>query len=376
MIDFYTQTICIILVIIISILFVKTLYSHKENFTSNPSSSAVLNPYLDCDISDIYSTRPVDDSDSESNLKCTTLKRALKSRDVLEKLLSLYKKLYFENLNENSDTLTEKINQIKTEIEDLVGTNKKNSIQEIFNNINTEYQNLYKDFLLKKKFLQKKKVDKMKSTETNVEFNRKNEILKNKLKQFLLSLRDYEALSGFTGGKIFKHSITNEELVLVKKKFSGEESNRYSSGTDLSFSSNTDIYYISLTQSSNSKIDIKNAKCLFMDISNPTIVKSVENDDLFDLRCRPNDKLSFFLIHKINNNENYNKHIKLSRNYRPEFIIDTFDTSITYPFYLICPFVAPGYAILIKNKKIFVKEVRNDPYQRFDQIFNSRYCKL
>ena len=66
----------------------------------------------------------------------------------------------------------------------------------------------------------------------------------------------------------------------------------------------------------------------------------------------------------------------MSRNYKEEDMIDIYDNSIDYPFYLITPFRTPGYAVVLRNEKFYVKPIRNDPFQRYDELNFSSFCHL
>ena len=92
--------------------------------------------------------------------------------------------------------------------------------------------------------------------------------------------------------------------------------------------------------------------------------------------CNSKLKEQLFILHQIKNNESYNKFIKMSGNFKQEDIIEILDTSIAYPFYILSPFMVPGYCVYIFSDELSIKPVRNDPHQRFDEIFYSTFCDV
>ena len=66
----------------------------------------------------------------------------------------------------------------------------------------------------------------------------------------------------------------------------------------------------------------------------------------------------------------------MSGNFKEEDLVDILDSTIPYPFYILSPFMIPGYCVYIFSDQLSIKPVRNDPHQRFDEIFYSTFCDV
>ena len=152
-----------------------------------------------------------------------------------------------------------------------------------------------------------------------------------------------------------KNIATNSEFTLIRNVNSG---NLEQYGVTSNIEDDNDepvVYYFAL-----------NNLCL----------QNNNKGDYKKIDCMPREMRQFFYIHKIKNNEMYNKYIKLSGNFNSENLIPTLDTSIIYPFYIISPFNAPGYAVLNIDKRVYIKPIRNDPFQRYVEAEMSSFCEI
>ena len=328
--EFFNDIICILLVITITIVFIKTIYSKSESFN--------VMKYESKDSNDIAN-------------------RLLRDPDIIDSIRVLYNKEY-------TNTVVSKQLENKELLDTFTNLHDKfESVPRKYTNILDKYNDLNSKYKLKKKEIEAQMITDLDNSVNIDSFNKKNLLLKNKLRAFTDSFR--EALpqnSAYNKGKIIRNRATNNELTLVKNN--GDFS-KYQMFNDINDNTeNNDrnqIYYLPLNNDDN-----QNEDCLAS--------FSKENHEIN--ACLPNKKEQFFLAFQVNHNEMYNRYIKLSGNFSPEHLVDILDTSIKYPFYIISPFNIPGYAVVERNKKIYIQPVRNDPYQQFNEIFTSSVCEI
>tara|TARA_B110001469_G_scaffold126592_1_gene144666 strand:+ start:1048 stop:2127 length:1080 start_codon:yes stop_codon:yes gene_type:complete len=350
MIDFFNQTMCIILIILITVLFLKLLYSHKtlarpiETFIDNPAKE---NGYTIPEGDEIYFDR--------MNLNTTPavysdiFDRLAKDKDFIKELNAHYRKYTRaqkiaisdgnEAKHETSIKLQKEINEIPGKYKDIVGS---------YNDLNAQYAN-------KKKQLEYIMIDKLNDSEDVTDFNVKNLKLKKRLKDFTDSLRNYNVVTsiGPACGRFMKNVASNTEINLQENtKLDGLSG--FSSGTNL-IEEKVKIYFINL-----------DGACL----------TNKSKTDIAIEVCSSNNLKQLFIINEIKNNETYNKYIKLSGRYKPEHIIDALDTSIDYPFFVLSPYSTPGYAVLINNTTATIRPIRNDPYQQFKETYTTNFCDV
>ena len=353
MIDFYTQIICIILMILITVLFLKLLNTHKI-FSTNIESFAVAdtteNGYTLPD-EQIYFGRigGSETSDRGSGDYDDIISRLSKDKDFIKELNTHYRKYTRDQKKEiavvnnevanTSIQLQEQITAIPDKYKDIVGT---------YNNLNAQYAN-------KKKQLEYIMINKLNNVEDVTDFNVKNLKLKKRLTDFTDSLRKYNVNTGIAAacGRFMKNVATNSEINL-QENTQLDGMSGFSSGTNL-IEEKIKVYRLNLNSlcvTNNSKTEITTEYC------SSTNLKQM------------------YIINEIKNNETYNKFIKLSGRYRPEHIIDILDTSISYPFFVLSPYSTPGYAVLINKDALSIRPIRNDPYQQFEEIFSTNFCDV
>ena len=188
------------------------------------------------------------------------------------------------------------------------------------------------------------------------DFNLRNLKMKKKLQDFTDSIREIQTVDNrYTKGKIMKNLATNTEFTLIKNINSGNLAQYGITSSINNEGTEPTIYYFSL-----------DGMCL----------QSNGKNDYEKIECIARDMRQFFYIHKINNNEMYNKYIRLSGNFQTENLIPTLETSIEYPFYIISPFNIPGYAVLNIDDKLYIRPIRNDPFQRFVEAQMSSFCEI
>jgi hypothetical protein len=332
MTEFFNQTICILLVIAITIIFLKVIYSNGiesnniETFQTAPSYYG-----------------KIEDS--------ALAKRLMKEPVFINKIDQEYKKAYNESeLNESILKNIALLDKAKTARGQLL------SIPDKYSNILGKYKELNDTYKNQKKKIESLLIKEYKSYDDLNSFNLKNLKMKKKLQAFTDSIREIKMVQNrYTGGKILKNIATNTEFTLVKNTNSGNLS-QYG----ITESYNEDeyeptIYYLTL-----------NGICL----------QSNSKNDYELIDCTSRDMRQFFYINKIKNNEMYNKYIKLSGNFNSEHLIPTLDTSIMYPFYIVSPFNIPGYAVLNIDNKAYIRPVRNDPFQRYVEVDSSSFCDI
>ena len=330
MIQFFNKAVCIILVIIITILFIKTIYS--EHFTADEKLSPVYYG--------IY------DDNNFDNL----LERLVNDREFVESINKLYKKEYNKS----------ELKQVILDNKELLFKTKRardelKNIPQKYQLILDNYKTLNDKYLNQKKNLENIFVNSFDKQEDLSEFNLKNLKLKNKLKDFSETVKKYNReRNEYTDGKIMKNEATNNELTLVMNKSVNTDSFQVFDGLNKDIGEHI-IYYISV-----------NDKCLQSDFKGKFSAKV----------CMPNEMNQFFFTFKVPNNNVYNKYIRLSGNYEKEHLVDVLDVSIQYPFFLICPFNIPGYAVVNNDKKLFIRPIRNDPFQRFESVKSSTFCEI
>lgn len=335
MIEFFNETICVLLVIAITIIFLKIITTKRvsdnknnivENFQTAPSYYGRLD-----------------------NLELAH--RVLKEPEFIHEVDEKYKKAY--NESELSNIVIDNIellDKAKTARGQLL------NIPEKYATILNNYKNLNDTYKLQKKKIENMLIKEYSSFDDLNKFNLKNLRMKKKLQAFTDSIRDIRMEQNrYTGGKIMKNIATNSEFTLITNSNSGNL-NQYG----ITSSINDDeiepvVYYFSV-----------DGKCLQCDSKN----------DYVKIDCTARDLRQFFYIHKIKNNDMYNKYIKLSGNFQNEHLIPTLETSIEYPFFIISPFKIPGYAVLNIDNTLYIKPVRNDPFQRFIEVESSSFCEI
>ena len=149
MIQFFNNTVCIILVIIITILFLKTLISAEHFFNEGTSSVASTAP-----------PKPVYYGIYNDNFE-NLLNRLVNDREFVDSINKLYKKEYNESeikelVLKNKDILI-KTNDIKGELD---------SVPDKFEYILNTYKDLNNKYLNQKKNLEKLFVKNFDSTKT------------------------------------------------------------------------------------------------------------------------------------------------------------------------------------------------------------------
>jgi hypothetical protein len=335
MMEFFNQTICILLVIAITIIFLKTIYSNglnnTEGFDSNtPTPTPKYYGKLD---------------------ELELAHRVLKDPEFINKVDKQYKKAYHESEIGNkvidNITLLEKAKHARGQL--LTIPKKYSQILTNYKELNDKYKN------------QKKKIENMLIKDYNTyedlnKFNLKNLKMKKKLQAFTDSIREIKQIQNrYTGGKILKNIATNTEFTLINNTNSGNLAQYGISGSTNEDNLEPVIYYFSV-----------DGNCL----------QSNGKNDYEKIGCVSREMRQFFYIHKIKNNEMYNKYIKLSGNFESDHLIQTLETSIIYPFYIVSPFNIPGYAILNLDDKVFIRPIRNDPFQRFVEVDSSSFCEI
>jgi hypothetical protein len=329
MIEFFNETICILLIVAITIIFLKTIYAHKmsEGFEA-PSP--------------IYFGKA-----SPENIAT----RLLKDPEILNKLSESYKKEYNSKVGDAQFDSHNALNHAK-EINDYI-----NEIPEKYEDILNRYTDLNNRYMNKKMEIEKNMIKTIDESKDIKDFNSDNKKLRNKLRQFAETLEEVQKTkNSYKDGLILRNNGTDYEVTLVKNKNSGDFS-KYTLLNDINKSfGHHDIYYLSL-----------NGGCL----------QSNAKGNISHEPCTRKTMEQFFLAFEIKNNEMYNKYIKLSGNFSKEHLVNLLDTSIKYPFYIISPFNIPGYAVLLDfNSKINILPIRNDPFQRFLQTQISSYCEI
>ena len=329
MIEFFNETICILLIVAITIIFLKTIYAHNAN-------------------EGFDATRPIYFGKADTDNIST---RLLKDPGIINKLSVLYKDEYNKTIGDAQFDSHEALSYAK-DINDYI-----NKIPEKYEGILDKYAELNNRYTNKKMEIEKNMIKTIDESKDIKQFNSDNLKLRNKLRQFAETLEEVQKTkNSYKDGIILRNTGTDYEITLVKNKNSGDFS-KYTLLNDINKTfGHHDIYYLSLNDGclqSNAKGDISNEPCKR---------KTMEQ---------------FFMAFEIKNNEMYNKYIKLSGNFSNEHLINILDTSIKYPFYIISPFNIPGYAVLLDfNSKIHIKPVRNDPFQRFLQTSLSSYCEI
>ena len=339
MIELYNNLIIILLIIVITIIFSNIIY-RRENF-QNPTNLS-FDPY------DYFGKIAWDGVNPIFNIPGGVIDRLSKDPEVLRQIRQNFKKDYYgviiPDIGENQDKYKSAI-RIKETVD---------NIPRKFAEIIDKYKNMNNVYNLKKKQQEAILLRDFKKQEDITTFNVKNLKLKHKLKKLTDTVVSASKKGRDASYIMLKNNATNTEITLVKNT-QMDNMNQYSSGTSFTINDSPEYYSVSI-----------NNKCLScMGKSLPMINN-----------CDPQIKEQLFLLHEIKNNESYNKMIKMSGNYRSEDIIDILDTSIDYPFYIISPFMVPGYCLYIVSDQLSLKPIRNDIHQRFTEIFYSTFCKL
>lgn len=328
--EFFNETICVLLVVAITIIFIKTIYSHKkiENFQDDAQTPIYFGLSSNQNISE----------------------RLLRDADFMNEIRKMY-------LNEYNEKIVPAHNQSKEALELAEAVkNKIDSVPEKYSKLLEKYNELNNNYKLKKKEIEGIVIKELEKSTDLDNFNKKNLLLQHKLRDFTNTLKDVEEQSNtYKDGLILRCRATNNELSLVKNQNSGSF-DKYKLFTDINRQQGLhDIYYLSI-----------NGKCL----------ESQSRGNFTLEECIPKTMEQFFMVFEIKNNEMYNKYIKASGNFGPEHLVDILDTSIDYPFFVISPFNIPGYAVTELNKKIYIHPVRNDPFQQFKRVNVSSFCEI
>jgi hypothetical protein len=304
--------------------------------------------------------------------------RLFKDDDFVQRINELFKNNFYTTTHQvGGDTILEKREKIANTLKQILTTRKElTKIPERYDLIYKKFEDVNDDYKNKKKQLDSVLVNSFKETDMK-KFNKKNIRLKKKLQAFTDSLNQAKSsqlsigLGRNVDGVIMKNAATSYELVLVENTELLHPEKYKISSSDPTSEENT-IYFLAISAGPNSidnlVLQITNKQCICegtgCDISN--IVVSAQ----------PNNMQQFFYNVKIKNNNTYNKHIKLSGNHKPEHLLSEADSSIIYPFYIICPFSIPGYCIAHKNNRVYLQPVRNDPFQQFTKVPSSSFCEI
>jgi len=349
-IEFFNGAICILLIIAITIIFIKTLKN------KNPDIQEEMNDALDLtstsnNIIENFQIEPATKPIYYGNYNDDEIaQRLLKDPEFINKINENYKKAYNESeLNEqilNNILILDKAKKTRGELL---------NIPEKYAKILDNYKTLNDKYKLQKKKIESLMINDLSKKEDLNTFNLKNLKMKKKLQAFTDSIKEIKNIKNrYSDGKILKNIATNTEFTMMKNTNSGNLA-QYGITSRFDNEEQPNIYYFAvdgLCLQSNSKNNYEKKDCVGRDMK------------------------QFFFIHTIKNNEMYNKYIKLSGNYNNEHLIDILDTSIQYPFYIISPFNIPGYAVLNVDKKIFIKPIRNDPFQRYVEVESSSFCEI
>ena len=335
MIYFFNEMICILLVIAITIIFIKTIYSNKIQFVTNEehfSNRLITSPtyYKDLDL--------VNTDKKWKDL----IAKLLKDREFIQFVNESYKK-DLNSANFNSKSIQTNKEETSRLLNDIIQSRKKlTEIPDRYDTIYNKFKNLNDNYKNKKKKIESILVNDFEETNIN-EFNKNNRRLIKKLKVFTDSLGSASSsltsgLGAGRQGKILKNIATNNEFILITN--SGiKNREKYTNSAGLSSKDGEDIiYYLSLNEGG--KVLEINSKA--------------GKDWGVITEHSSNNIKQFFTILKIKNNNIYNKYIKLSGNYSPKHLINEVDTSIKYPFYIISPFSIPGHCIVNINKDCFI----------------------
>lgn len=339
MIELYNNLIIILLIVVITILFSNIIYK-REDFQSPTNLS--FDPYNYFGKFSRNGTYPV------FNERGGVIDRLSKDPEVLRQIRQNFKTDYYgeiiPDIGENQDKYKSAITVKQT----------VDNIPRKFTEIIDKYKNMNNVYNLKKKQIEAILLRDFKKQDDITTFNVKNLKLKHKLKKLTDTVVSAANKGRDESYIMLKNNATNTEIALVKNT-QMENMNQYKSGTSFTVNDSPEYYSVSI-----------NNKCLScMDKTLPII----ETPD-------PQKKEQMFSLHEIKNNESYNKMIKMSGNFRNEDMIDILDTSIEYPFYIISPFMVPGYCLYIVSDQLSLKPIRNDIHQRFTEIFYSTFCNL
>ena len=339
MIDIYNNIIVIILVIIITVLFSKLIYSHKEQF-ADPKPTFNFNDY--------FGKLPTTPIGNRFNLRGGVIDRLIKDPIILKNIRSQLKTHYY-------DAIIPQIIDNENDFGRSIGI--KETIDEIpnkFNNIINKYRDMNNIYNLKKKQIESIMLKDVTGQDTINDFNVNNLKLKKKLKRLTDTVVSTANQARNDGYILLKNRGTDKELSLTKNN-NLKEINKYRIFTEHSSDEEIKYYYVNI-----------NNRCL----------ESLHTNKLTVDKCNSQNKSQLFMLFEVKNNETYNKMIKLSGNYKSQDLIDVLETSVNYPFFIICPFNIPGYCIYQLSDTVSIKPVRNDPYQQFDEIYTSTFCNL
>lgn len=362
MIDLYTQIIIIILVILLTLLFTKIIFTHKGMLKSNINEHFVTTTSV-ADNTNVYDKLIKRDKGDISDLTNTLLKDQefilflnRKFREKSNKCVINKDGNCSYDKGTEGDTINDIINNNIKMNKHVVGINTDEiKITEKLDKIKNKYNELNKKYLLKKKHMEKLMLNQLnEDTQTNEEFNKENIKLQKKLKEFTNTILSFKEGGPFSKAKIMSNIATNNEISLNILKDKSLIQKFYSSVDNESYKNEPpDIYLVSF--------------------NNVCLMYPGEQNELENRACQTHRVEQFFTIEEIDSNETYNKMIKISGNHLPEHLIKP-TTKISYPFKLICPFSKPGYALYIKDDNISVRPIRNDIHQHFKEIYYSSWC--
>ena len=362
--DFFNQLICVLLIVAITIVFIKTIYTNPYKFSINNEgfqNSKITSPTF-------YEKLYLDDGGKEKYEDL--ISRLLKDDDFVQRISELFKQDFYKSTHqvsngEGGETILEKREQIAAILDRILTSRRELSkIPEKYDYIYNKFNEFNDDYKNKKKQLDTILVNSFKETDMT-EFNKKNIRLKKKLKAFTDSLKETPPIpspNSWNQGAIMKNIATNFEFILIKNRPTNPEKYIVSS-VDPTSEENT-LYVLSLDHGYESNY--------VLEINGKGALTTVNNRKTY----QQNNMKQFFIIVKISNNNEYNKNIKLSGNHRQEHLLSEADNSIIYPFFIICPFSIPGYCIAHKNNNIYLQPVRNDVFQQFTKVSNSSFCQI
>ena len=183
---------------------------------------------------------------------------------------------------------------------------------------------------------------------SNDDFEEKNNLIKNKLLEY------------YNIAKRINHTPNNiSDKILILKNFgNNKELNLYDVDKELKMYNEyknlkSKIYQLYVNDSCVNFIDKYNYK--------------VEN-------CISDNNNFLFIVNKIENYNIYNKFISYSKTARDFHEVDSNDTTISYPFYIISPMKNYSVCLTYTDNKISFQQIRNNPNQRFKKVLNSNYC--
>ena len=292
MIDLYNNLIVIILIIVISILFTKLIYSNNYVSIENFQDSGF-------NFRNYYGKLGDGRGENKFTLDGGVIDRLSRDPEVLNAIRINFK-------NDYLDEVVPKINENKQDFEKAIAVKSEvEGIPTKFASIIGKYQDLNENYNLKKKQLESILLRDLKKQDSLTDFNVKNLKLKKKLRKLTDSVIESANQERYSNFVLLKNQGSNTEITATKNTHL-EQMNKYRSGTAFTYNDDVEYYFI----------DVNN-KCL-----------SCEGKGDYTLEiCNSKLKEQLFILHQIKNNESYNKFIKMSGNFKQEDIIEILDTS-------------------------------------------------